>query len=441
MLRDTDRDIRKSLVDSLVPLSFELLRNKYGAEVLDFAYQLAATNRQKRAMLINILYGKQRQMYSALLQSKSNLDAVLESKSSRVVVAMADAAGGGALSTAVMESAVDAMRAFCEKPELLRYALVQHAVYEVVEGALNTGHERYGVAVADEICALLQEHIAQLVHTKYGAHLGARIVMLADAKGRKKILKALKSLFVRIAAHEHGHVVILALIDCTDDTVLISKTVFHEFFQSEFTEFEESQVSTENGATEHRKKSTQDAVLSRLCDKYSRLPVLMLVSNWGRRYFSESNYGFICEQQHRIHSKKDTDVRRKELLAYVTPVIERILFNKHGECDSNSVLKLLQSPHSSQVLVEFALSQHEAITSIELDQHIVQGIVDVFISQLSGENSCLIDNSNRIIPCVYHSLSVLSKQSALFQSKLKSRLDSNLKTKLKQLNASNLLFE
>ena len=44
-------------------------------------------------------------------------------------------------------------------------------------------------------------------------------------KERKKIIKAMKSFFLKMALEEHGHLVILAIFDSVDDTKFVSKGV------------------------------------------------------------------------------------------------------------------------------------------------------------------------------------------------------------------------
>ncbi len=42
---------------------------------------------------------------------------------------------------------------------------------------------------------------------------------------RKVIVKSLKGLVGNVCSEEHGHLVLLALLDCVDDTVLVKKAV------------------------------------------------------------------------------------------------------------------------------------------------------------------------------------------------------------------------
>ncbi|GFQ81205.1 pumilio homolog 3 [Trichonephila clavata] len=45
---------------------------------------------------------------------------------------------------------------------------------------------------------------------------------------RKVIVKSMKTFVAKIAMEEHGHMVLLALFDCLDDTVLIEKHIIKE---------------------------------------------------------------------------------------------------------------------------------------------------------------------------------------------------------------------
>ena len=78
------------------------------------------------------------------------------------------------------------------------------------------------------------------LHTKEGARVALQCLWQSDAKGRKAILKTFKPYVIKvwlqpsygemlmrlqIALEEYGHVVLMGLFDCVDDTVLVRKSI------------------------------------------------------------------------------------------------------------------------------------------------------------------------------------------------------------------------
>lgn len=83
-----------------------------------------------------------------------------------------------------------------------------------------------------EMIELLSEQLIHMVHTKDGANVAMQCVWNSSAKERKKIIKSMKSFVLKIAHEEHGHMVLLAILDSVDDTKLISKGILDELLRS-----------------------------------------------------------------------------------------------------------------------------------------------------------------------------------------------------------------
>jgi pumilio family protein 6 len=81
-----------------------------------------------------------------------------------------------------------------------------------------------------EMIDLLSEHLVHMIHTKDGANVAMNCIWHGDAKDRKKIIKGMKSFFLKVASEEHGHLVLLAIFDSVDDTKLVSKVVLEVGF-------------------------------------------------------------------------------------------------------------------------------------------------------------------------------------------------------------------
>ncbi|CAF0964701.1 unnamed protein product [Brachionus calyciflorus] len=83
-----------------------------------------------------------------------------------------------------------------------------------------------------EMIDLLSEQLVHMIHTKDGASVAMQCIWYSAAKDRKKIIKAMKSFIVKMALEEHGHLVLLAVLDSVDDTKLVSKGILDEMFRS-----------------------------------------------------------------------------------------------------------------------------------------------------------------------------------------------------------------
>ncbi|KAJ3235762.1 pumilio domain member 6 [Chytriomyces hyalinus] len=168
---------------------------------------------------------------------------------------------------------------------------------------------------------LLKDHLIHILHTREGSRVAQLILLHATPKDRKHILKSFKGLVGKIAREQHGHTVLLELCSCVDDTVLVAKTVLMELF-------------TDANPGEAMR------------DPYASRVVLFLLVGRSRRYL----VGHVADELEamdgvrKLTSKKADDVRRKEIVATLSPVWLDLCITFAGE--------LLRSRSGGQVLVE-----------------------------------------------------------------------------------------
>ena len=133
---------------------------------------------------------------------------------------------------------------------------------------------------------------------------GARIVCLAlaysNAKDRKLILRTFKDTIQAMSYDRHGHQVLLTAYDVIDDTVLTTKTIFPELL-----------------GKDHNSEESQRNLLNAAVDPTGRVPILYPFTGRVKSLLSNEDQKLLNE----IHpirketSKKDPEVRRKELVA------------------------------------------------------------------------------------------------------------------------------
>lgn len=88
-------------------------------------------------------------------------------------------------------------------------------------------------AVCNDIIELVLPLCASIVHTSPGCQLVVMIIATASPKTRKTIIKSLKGLVHKIAKEQYAHLLLPALFECVDDTVLIAKSIIAELFDGE----------------------------------------------------------------------------------------------------------------------------------------------------------------------------------------------------------------
>ncbi len=80
------------------------------------------------------------------------------------------------------------------------------------------------------------EHLREVCLHVLHSHDGARLSMMAlwhgTNKDRKAIIKSFKSFVTKVCTEKHGHLVMLALLDCVDDTKLVGKAILGELAEN-----------------------------------------------------------------------------------------------------------------------------------------------------------------------------------------------------------------
>lgn len=142
----------------------------------------------------------------------------------------------------------------------------------------------------NEIICMLKNFIVELSNTKIGTKVAMICIWHASNKDRKFIMKAFKGNVKNIAMSEHGHMVLLALMDSVDDTVLIKKIILSEILK-DLTEI--------------------------LLNVHGKNVILYLVARRDSHYFPPSVIECLNPGDNNEVSKKPSHVREKELLEAV----------------------------------------------------------------------------------------------------------------------------
>jgi pumilio family protein 6 len=143
--------------------------------------------------------------------------------------------------------------------------------------------------------------LKNMAFTKSGSRLACLILAHGTAKDRKQILKTFKDTFQLMCGDTHAHMIILAAYDLIDDTVLTSKAIFPEIL----------------GKNEEK---DLENIIFLANDLNARITVRYLFEGQSKALFPASHASdlVILAEIHEIRkntSKKDPEIRRKELVA------------------------------------------------------------------------------------------------------------------------------
>lgn len=84
----------------------------------------------------------------------------------------------------------------------------------------------------NEVITAYIPHIAAISSTKFGVESATLCYLHSVAKERRAMLKSIKDHVVKLATHEHGHLLILEILNSTDDTLNIKKTLFTQIIKN-----------------------------------------------------------------------------------------------------------------------------------------------------------------------------------------------------------------
>lgn len=147
--------------------------------------------------------------------------------------------------------------------------------------------------------------LKNLAFTKSGSRLVCLLLAHGGAKDRRQYLKLYKETFEAMCGDQYGHLVILTAYDVIDDTVMTAKAIFPEIL----------------GKNEEKQN-----IIFCANDINARTTVLYPLEGTSRALFPLSMSGDleILKEVHEIRkttSKKDPDVRRKELVTAMSPAL------------------------------------------------------------------------------------------------------------------------
>ena len=279
-----DDEIRDLVVPEFYGGVRRMMKHPEASWILDDVYRGAATRTQKTALLRE-WYGAEFALFrSSGTEMTAELDQLLEESPEK--------------KKPIMRSLHDLINLLVQKKTtgftMLHDAMLQY--YRNVQPGSEEANEFIEMLKGDEEGDLLKN----LAFTPSGALVVCYALANATAKDRKLILRAFKGTISMMAWDPHAHKVILTAFDVIDDTVLTSKQIISELLGKE------------------PESETEQQELIRMANGIAARAALLYPFCGRSKAIVPGNDLELIQEIHRIRqttSKKDPEVRRKELVA------------------------------------------------------------------------------------------------------------------------------
>ncbi|RDA82848.1 hypothetical protein CP532_0947 [Ophiocordyceps camponoti-leonardi (nom. inval.)] len=290
LLAHNNDEIRDMVIPNFYGKVRKLINHAEASWILDDIYRTVATRDQK-AMLLREWYGPEFALREMTKDKEltAELKQILESEPSK--------------RGPIMKGLLDLINSLVQK-RMSGFTMLHDAMWQYFSN-LQVGSEEFSefqeLVKGDESGDLLKN----MAFTKSGARLASLLLAYGSSKDRKHLLKAYKDTMLIMAGDPYAHVVLLTAYDVIDDTKLVAKAIFPELIGDKDEEKAQNIVGAVNNAN-------------------ARTTILYLFEGLSSALFPAS-HAFdleVLQQAAEIRkstSKKDDNVRRKELAAAFAP--------------------------------------------------------------------------------------------------------------------------
>ncbi|XP_062455616.1 pumilio homolog 3 [Rhea pennata] len=249
----------------------KMLRHAEASAVVEYAYNDKAILEQ-RNMLTEELYGNTFQVYKTPVHA--TLDKVLEAQPEK--------------REAILDEMKQILTPMAQKEAVVKHSLVHKVFLDFFTHALPKQRS--------EMIEAVREAVIYLAHTHDGARVAMHCLWHGTPKDRKVIVKTMKTYIEKIATGEFSHLVLLAAFDCIDDTKLVKQLIISEINAS---------------------------LPSIIKNKHGKKVLLYLLSPRDPAHFVPEIITLLQQGDGNAYSKKNTELRRHELLeAISSPLLE-----------------------------------------------------------------------------------------------------------------------
>ncbi|KAI1459384.1 ARM repeat-containing protein [Annulohypoxylon moriforme] len=316
-----DEEVRDIIVPEFFGRVRKLINHPEASWILDDIYRGIATKEQK-AILLREWYGPEFHIFRQTTEGETTPSADL----SQILAEQPSKRGP------IMKYLLDLTNQLIQK-KMTGFTILHDAMYQYYTNV------KQGTEEAKEYMEMIKEDengdlLKNMAFTKSGARLVCLLLAHGTAKDRKQILKTYKDTFQLMSTDPNGHLVILAAYDLIDDTVLTSKSIISELI----------------GKTEQDEVTN---IVIGVNDPNARLIIRYPLEGASKALFDAGHADDLklLEELWEIRkttSKKDPEIRRKELVAALSPHLLTAI--------ATSPLDLISTSHGSQMVIEALLS-------------------------------------------------------------------------------------
>ena len=341
-----------------------MMKGVYGARWLDDIWQTMLNGRQRKRVLIELLFAREKKLYDQVVLPKMKVNKTKGIEGDQEELSLKNALDvvGIEFAPMVLRNAKSYLMYLIEKQSIFESAMVHSGILEYLNMLLI--HRRDEPAAVTSFAESLAPSLVHLAHTKPGATASVLIIKLLSAKLRKQAVRSFKTHVRKVLEDDSGHIVLIALFALVDDTVLLNKQLAQELVMK----------PSLLGAAQPKKKAkvkTKEAedweYLSTLPKHpHARMLFIYLLHGLDSRYFNPDLYGAIrkpLEEPFAETSKKDHEVRRKEILQLFLPVLKHL-------CAADRLESLMVETKSAPVCI--GLCKNE-----ELVEEVTKGLRDI----------------------------------------------------------------
>ena len=285
-----DKETRELIIPEFYGKVRKLINHPEASWILDDIYRQVASKEQK-TMLLREWFGPEFSLKEMTKDSAptSKLKEILAKEPSK--------------RNTIMKSLGDMINSLVQKNmtgfTMLHDAMMQY--FSAMEPGTDEFKEFFELVKGDEAGDLMKN----LAFTTSGARLVCLLLAYGTPKDRKVFLKTYKEAFLMMSGDQYAHTVILTAYDVIDDTKLVAKSIFPELFG------EDAEARVMN-------------IVAAANNSDARKTVLYLTQGLSKTLFPAKNafdYEVLEEirEIRKTTSKKDDDLRQKELLEALSP--------------------------------------------------------------------------------------------------------------------------
>lgn len=253
--------------------------------------------------------------------------------------------------------------------KLLNHTLVQCVLLEFLNNCSTEDRT--------EMIVMLRSSIVELSETKIGSKIAVICIWHGTNKDRKIMMKVLKENVKSVAMSEHGYLILLALFDSVDDTVLMNKLILSEI-----------------------QKDLTDIALN----DHGKHIILYLICRRNSHYFPPSIVSYLEQGDNNATSKKPADIREKELRDIISdPLLEAVTTNTATWMSTSCIAMVTL-----------------AILKVATGEKLKQALDSIAIF-ITNKKSIIKDGNNKYKPIEHAGLHMVLKKLIQYDKELQSK--------------------